>query len=385
LELDLLLRARVIKASIVIAFITGILLSPKLWISDGRFFPMLKPFEIIPSLTSPVDIILISLFVVLCFLWLFYENRIIGLMAIGSLAAMLLQDQMRWQPWVYLYFLLLIPFLLQSNNVTSRRLVLICLQWIVAGVYIWSGIHKWNINFLDGTFAHIIKSSGIGAEFQTWKKAGYIIPFIEVSTGLALITPKFRKAGIYIAIITHVVILLYLSSAALEPNSIVYPWNIAMIVLVYLLFWNTNDTLFVTFREIQVNFLLLIPVVMIWLFPLLNLFGYWDHYLSFSLYSSKPSRFYVAIEKGEIHKIDKRLKDYFADIQGLQGGQLIDVDKWAFSQLNVPFYPEMRLFKKLSTEFCDLGIDQDKLIFLELYHSNGTLYNKFTCQELQLK
>ena len=385
MELDLLLRARVIKASIVIAFITGILLSPNLWISDDRFFPMLKPFEIIPSLASPVDLILISLFVVLCFVWLFYENRIIGLMAIGSLGAMLLQDQMRWQPWVYLYFLLLIPFLLQSNNATNRRLVLICLQWIVAGVYIWSGIHKWNLNFVEGTFAHIIKSSGIGAEFQTWKKVGYMIPFIEVSTGLALITPKFRKAGIYIAIITHVVILLYLSSVALEPNSIVYPWNIAMIVLVYLLFWKTSDTLFVTFREIQVNFLLLIPVVMIWLFPLLNLFGYWDHYLSFSLYSSKPSRFYIAIEKGEIHKIDKRLKNYFADIQGLQGGQLIDVDKWAFSQLNVPFYPEMRLFKKLSTEFCRVGIDQDKLVFLELYYSNGTLYNKFTCQELQLK
>ena len=116
---------------------------------------------------------------------------------------------------------------------------------------------------------------------------------------------------------------------------------------------------------------------------MLNFFGYWDHYLSFSLYSNKPSKFYIAIEKGEIHKIDNRFGNHFANIQGLQGGQLIDVDKWAFSELNVPFYPEMSLFKKLSVKFCDVGIDEDKLVFLELFYTNSTLSNRFTCSEVQ--
>jgi hypothetical protein len=254
---------------------------------------------------------------------------------------------------------------------------------MIVGVYIWSGVHKWNLGFLDGTFAQMVKASGLNVDFQIWKKAGYIIPFLEVSIGVALLTRKLRKVGVYIAIITHIVILFYLSLFVLEHNSVVYPWNIAMIVFVYLLFWDTDENLAMTFREIRVNAFLLIPVALIWLFPVLNLVGYWDHYLSFSLYSSKPSKFYIAIEKDEIHKIDKRFAHYFADMKGLQGGQLIDVDKWAFSELNVPFYPEKRLFKKLSVNFCDLGIDEDKLVFLELFYTNSTLSNKFTCKELQ--
>jgi hypothetical protein len=371
------------KASIVIAFMVGIVLSPELWISDGRFFPTLKPFDVVPVLASPFDIILISLFAVLCFVWIFYENRIIGLIAIGCLTLILLQDQMRWQPWVYLYFLMLLPYLIESNNSANRKLIMICLQWIIVGVYIWSGVHKWNSGFLDVTFAQMVKASGISVDFHTWKKAGYIIPFLEVSIGLALLTPKFRKVGVCIAIVTHIVILFYLSPVVLEHNSVVYPWNIAMIVFVCLLFWNNTENLVMKFQEFRANVLLLIPVVLIWLFPLLNFFGYWDHYLSFSLYSNKPSKFYIAIEKGEIHKIDNRFENYFANIQGMQGGQLIDVDKWAFSELNVPFYPEMRSFKKLSRKFCVLGIDEDKLVFLELFYTNGTLSNKFTCKELQ--
>jgi uncharacterized membrane protein YphA (DoxX/SURF4 family) len=371
------------KASIVIAFIAGIILSPRLWINSERFFPVLKPIEIIPALTFPFDFILISLFVLSCIAWIFFENRIIGLIVIVCLTVILLQDQMRWQPWAYLYFLMLLPFLIQSNSVANRKLILICLQWIIAGVYIWSGIQKWNLNFLEGTFAHILNTSGVGGELESWKKAGYIIPLIEISTGLALIMPRFRKTGVLIAAITHVGILIYLSAFAPEHNWIVYPWNIAMIVFVCLLFWNNSDSLFVTFREIHTNLLLAVPVILIWLFPLLNFLGYWDHYLSFSLYSGKPSKFYIAIEKGEIHKIDKRFKNYFADIQGLQGGHLIDMDKWTFAYLNVPFYPESRLFKKISGEFCDLGIDHDKLVFLELFYSDGILYNKFTCEDMR--
>ena len=66
----------------------------------------------------------------------------------------------------------------------------------------------------------------------------------------------------------------------------------------------------------------------VWIFPILNLFGYWNHYLSFSLYSNKLSRFYIAVEESEIHKIDKRFNNYFAKIPGLQGGEIIEIDKW---------------------------------------------------------
>jgi hypothetical protein len=126
-----------------------------------------------------------------------------------------------------------------------------------------------------------------------------------------------------------------------------------------------------------------IPIALVWLFPILNLFGYWDHHLSFSLYSNKPSNFYIAIEESQVRKIDKRLKNYFVEIPGLQGGQIIEINKWTLFELNVPFYPQIRSFKKLSANFCSLDIDEEKLIFLELANVKGKhQYRRFTCKDL---
>ncbi|HYG17750.1 MAG TPA: MauE/DoxX family redox-associated membrane protein [Ohtaekwangia sp.] len=295
---------------------------------------------------------------------------------------MLTQDQMRWQPWIYLYSLLLVPYLLKVHQGIRERSLIVCLQLIVAGVYVWSGIHKLNVGFLDVTFAQMTRVLGVADPLRDWKEIGYAIPLIEMATGIGLLIPKFRASAVFAAVITHVLILLYLSPAGLDHNTAVYPWNAAMISFVILLFWGVKDSVKLPAREIRYDYPLMMPVVLVWIFPMLNCFGHWDHYPSFSLYSNRPSSFYIAIENGEINKIDKRFQRYFASIPGLQGGALIAMDKWSFAELNVPFYPETRAFKKISTEFCDLGIAPEKLVFLELYRSEGKVnFDRFTCAE----
>lgn len=376
-------RLNLVKASIFIAFIAGFLLSPHLWLNEGRLFPIIKLSESIPTLPAPFDIITLLLFIGLSITWIFNEKKWIGYLAIGTLLLILIQDQMRWQPWVYLYLLMLLPFLHHSQSGENKKAILICLQMVIAGLYIWSGVHKVNPNFLEATFGQLTKTFGIELS-QGWKKLGYALPLIEIGIGLFLLIPRFRRVGIYGAVAMHVIVLLFLSPVVWHHNSVVYPWNIAMILFVFLLFWNNTDNLFYSVREIRSHLLMIVAVTLVWIFPILNLFGYWDHYLSFSLYSDKAPLFYIAIEKNELHKIDRRFNNYFARLPGMEGGQLIDVHKWAFAELNVPFYPEERLFRKLSSQFCELGINDDKLIFLELYTANGkTDYRKFTCGELK--
>lgn len=378
------LKTSIIKALIVVAFLIGFLLSPQLWINK-RFFPIIQPVEWIPVLEAPFDFFLLFGFFGLSVLWIFCKRQIIGIAVLASLLAILIQDQMRWQPWVYLYLLMLVPYLTQSRRDENKRLILISLQLIVAGVYIWSGIHKMNTNFLNGTFALMIKASGVGSNFENWSVAGYAIPLLEFLTGLALLVPKFRKIGIYTALVIHAVILFYLSPFMLNHNSIVYPWNFAMMSFVLILFWGNKDNLLLSVLEIRSSVLVIPPVILVWLFPILNFSGYWDHNLSFSLYANKPAKFYIAIEDSETHKIDNRLENYFAKIPGLKGGQINEIDKWAYSELNVPFYPELRSFKKLSTPFCELGIDEDKVVFLALFHFNNQAnFSKFTCSDLKI-
>ncbi len=377
-------KLKLVKAIIALAFVAGILRSPHLWLNEGRFFPVIQLSYRISILPYPFDFLLLIFFIGFCFTWVFYAKKWIGIATLTSLLIILIQDQMRWQPWVYLYMLMLLPSLYQSHKEENERVILICLQLIVAGVYVWSGIQKLNSNFIDDTVSLIIKVSGIELANPNWKKLGYAIPCIEIFIGLALLIPKLRKIGIYGAASMHILVLFYLSPIVLHHNSVVYPWNVAMIIFVFLLFKNDDESFINSIHELRKHFLLFGTVALVWIFPVLNFFGCWDHYLSFSLYSGKPSRFYIAVEKTELQKIDKRLENYFVQIPGMQGGQLIDVDKWAFSELNVPFYPEVRSFKRLSGNFCELGIDGDKLIFLELYHSNAkTEYKTFTCGQLK--
>lgn len=378
------LRARLIKAVVIIAFTAGILLSPQLWINEGRLFPVLPLFDFLPILTFPLDSIALLIFCASSGAWIFYEKRVVGALAIGTLTVILLQDQMRWQPWVYLYLLMLLPFLLQSDSGDHEKTLLMVLQWIIAGVYVWSGINKLNPNFLDGTFYQLVHALGIEREFHTLKEVGYAIPIIELLTGFALLTRKFRKIGVYSAFAIHIFILLYLSLVVLNQNTIIYPWNVAMIFFVYILFLKGGEDDFrMAINELRSNIFLVAPIFLVWVLPFLNFFGYWDDYLSFSLYSNRPSRFYIAIQQKEIKMIDRQFENYFESIPGLRGGQLIAIDKWAFSELNVPFYPETRLFKKLSRKFCELGIPDDKLVFLELtYKKNAPQVKKFLCGDL---
>lgn len=377
-------RVNLIKAAIIIAFISGIFFSLPLWTNGNRFFPLVRPFEIIPLIEAPYDAILLSLFIGVSIIWIFYGKRTIGIPVFIFLTVILSQDQMRWQPWVYLYFLMLLPYLIVPFTREPEKSILISLKWIIAGVYVWSGIQKLNPAFIDGTIVQVIKVSGIKTDFGGVRNLGYTIPVIELSIGLGLLIVKFRRVALIAAITTHALILVYLIPYVLNQNTVVYPWNVAMIFFVSLLFWDTKEDHRLSVREISRTSLTTIPVVLVWVVPALNFFGLWDHYLSFSLYSNKPSTFYIAIEESEIQKVDKRFKNYFGGIPGLRGGQLIDINKWSYAELNVPFYPETKAFKKVSASFCELGIADDKLIFLELLHSKGQIrYNKFTCSELR--
>jgi uncharacterized membrane protein YphA (DoxX/SURF4 family) len=376
------LRSQLIKATIILAIACGIFLSPKLWITGGRNFPVIPPIDGTFILPTSWNLFLVISFIGLSLGWIFYEKRWIGIAAIGSILIVIVQDQMRWQPWVYLYLIMLFACLVQSDNADGSTSTIRCLQWIISGVYVWSGIQKINPNFLDGTFAQMIKSSGIDIEFERWRNTGYVIALIEILLGVALLIPKVRKSGIFAAVVAHIIILFHLGTAGEYNNSVVFPWNIAMVIFVVLLFWNDNQSVLPKAHELRSSIWLATPVLLVWVFPILNLFGYWDHYLSFSFYSNKPSHFFIAIEESQLQKIDKRFKNYFIDIQGLQGGKLIEVNKWTFSELNVPFYPERRVFRKLSADFCKLDIDEDKLVFLELITvDRKPFYSKFTCED----
>jgi hypothetical protein len=368
-----------VRKTITVFFLAGILMSFRLWTAD-RVFPLLPVSDVFLFVRYPFDYILAFLLIGGLCLGFFFEKKSITWITLAILMLLLLQDQNRLQAWVYLYALFLALFaLLQKNN---RETILLCARIIIIGIYIWTGIHKFNPAFIDVTWNSIlheflkIRNESFPVNPMPF---GYIVPLVEITSGLMLCFPKTRNAGVWMIITTHLFILVYLSPLGINTNSVVYPWNIAMMALVFVLFYRTKDKL-EFFQKSSAG--VYATMIVAWLLPLLNFFGLWDHYLSFSYYSSKQSMYYVAVADEELNKLDPSLKSYFIPSKRLTGGVVIDVNKWSLGELNVPFYPEKRTFKILARSFCNYGIDEESIYFLQLPppFKKGT-YIKYTCKD----
>ena len=70
--------------------------------------------------------------------------------------------------------------------------------------------------------------------------AGIVAPYLEMGLGLSLLFPRTRRVGVIGILVMHVLLLAMLGPWSLGWNSVVWPWNLAMVVLVPGLFWHLN-------------------------------------------------------------------------------------------------------------------------------------------------
>ena len=104
---------------------------------------------------------------------------------------------------------------------------------------------------------------------------------------------------------------------------------------------------------------------------MLNFFNYWDDYLSFSIFSGKTSSFYIEDRNDKL----KELHKYRVDKQVSQNStKVISLNEWSMDILNVPFYPEKRVFLDLIKNFKKNRDNQD-LNFIEIQYDNTILYH----------
>jgi uncharacterized membrane protein YphA (DoxX/SURF4 family) len=378
-------RLLLVRKAICLFLLIGIILSFRLWQAD-RFFPLTPFIEGLNESSTQLNSFLLIV-LALSLVSVVLTNKVIFLrIALCALIIILLQDQQRWQPWVYFYLLVLLPFAIDAYTKQPIS-ILVCIQIVIVGIYLWSGIHKFNSNFIDLTFTNIltnffqIKNERI---ISVARYGGYLVSILEVLIAVALTIPKFRTVGVILVISLHTFILVYLSPLGVDDNSIVYPWNIAMMLLTVLLFYKQkNDVTAIIQGTIQMKLLSAALMVLVLILPFLNFANKWDSYLSFSLYSDKISLHYVAIEKTQLDKIDVRLHKYFVNINGLSGGEIIDINKWSTGELNVPFYPETRVFRDVCKSFCKLGIEPGKIYFLEFQQPlRNQKFQRYTCDDL---
>jgi len=262
--------------------------------------------------------------------------RVRALTTVFALLAVVysLFDQQRWQPWFYQYVVMLVA--IAFGKVDACR-------FIVASIYFWSGVQKLNPGFTEHTFQWMMEPFG-----GSWPVGvAYSAAITESAIGIGLMIAPLRNLAVLLAIAMHGFILASIGPWGHNHNRVVWPWNLAMAALVFLLFWRNSD--------IQARKIVRCSYIVVALFgvmPVLSLIGLWDSYLSFSLYSGNQNRATIYMDDTVAGKLPAAVQEVVSVYDSSFPVDALNLEDWSYDELNVPPYAELRVIRNVGRQVC---------------------------------
>lgn len=358
-------RLRCLRVVVVGALVCGILFSPRLWFSMERSFPRAPVIESMPAFISSHDYFLsILLLIVLALAIVSRRSRRYLAMSVALIVFLVLLDQTRLQPWVYQYSIMLTMLACAPPgelHTEAVRPVLAANQLVVASLYFWSGVQKLSWSFGHEVIPGLLESAGIHLPISYLTPVAIAIAVCESLIGLGLLLPRTRRATAWLALFIHLsVLLLFIATGR---NSVVWPWNVGMMAMIVLLFRHRDESpVEYVFRNVRtsslVDHLPKAALVVCGLLPALSFAGWWDLYLSASLYSGRTP---IAVMHLDESVPDQLSTNARAQIFSTSRGELmLPFHEWSLSELNVPPYPEVRVYRQIASQLCVLAADQQQ-------------------------
>jgi len=368
-----------LRATLLLASLLGLIASAPVW-SNTRTFPLLSICSWFPVLPSPLDQLLYAfmLLSLVTALW-FYRTSIIAFLVCSLYAYC--SDQNRGQPWLYMYWFLLLLSLFPVQVALAAGRV------SIAVVYLWGGIQKLNPRFFTVTPEWFVAPAADRWHLpmmavDALKLSVKAAPFIEIAIAILLWFPKLRRTAFGLTIVTHGFALLFLGPWGHNYNWVVWPWNLAMIALVLVLFSRGNlvssggsalivaatkprhaepnpptraepaTTLQETARALLKSKTASALVVLYGILPVLSYSGRWDSYFSFSLYSENLAVANIFCTERFKTNLPPRLQKYAEPFNQVydpihQGPSTFSFTAWAYEELHVPAISEPRNFQNV--------------------------------------
>lgn len=339
-----------------------LLLSSKVWMTE-RNFPIIPLFEGIPSMPPPLDYILYSVLIVLAIYQIIYlENRNTKIALVALFAFLMAGDQMRWQPYNMHYLLMLIGLLFYPGNVD--RLIAVFRLMIVT-FYLWSGIQELNTVFYESIFPWM--AGPLAEKFPSAMEeyvlgAGYVFPWLNLATGVALLFPVTRNYAVYTGIGIQLFLFYALSPMGNDWNAAILPYNAALAAFTYVLFYDAQlDIKSVFWNKFPYHIAVLVIYSII---PVLSFFGLYDRMQSFNAYSGKAyyAKIYVTEQLAE--RLPDGIKRYV--FRPPVSKPFIETTYWSMDALKVSPYSEKRIYKSLHNYICRFA-EGDCPAELEIY------------------
>jgi uncharacterized membrane protein YphA (DoxX/SURF4 family) len=338
-------RVRWLRFALCGAMFSGMLCCLSLWVSTREYplVPILPHWLILPAGCGPwlLGITLASLAGAA---WFFRPAILFFLIATLYLYGC---DQNREQPWVYMYWvMLLLNFLPEPVALAACRLAL-------SIIYLWAGIQKLNGSFfgqLPAWFVQPATNWGLPHSIvECLKFCVVITPFLEIFIAIGLWFRKVRWFAMAIAVILHIAALLFLGPIGHNVNRVIWPWNIAMVALIVVLFATKEPVSFGhALRELRRSLYGSLVIGLYGLLPIFSFFGLWDSYLSFALYSYNVANAEIYVSPSFVGHLPPELRAYVYPVKNynpaLQLPYMFEYSMWAEANIGVPQVPEPRAY-----------------------------------------
>ncbi len=248
---------------------------------------------------------------------------------------------------------------------------------IVGGIYFWSGIQKLNLRFFTEIFPWFTESL-----WQPFGDTGVylvifivlialFVPFIEALIAIGFFVRRFRSLAITGSILMFITVMIGVGPFGNNWNISVWPWNIAMLGMVFILFssFKLNFTEFVS--RLRKNKLAWIVIFIFWVVPAGNFVGITDNYLSWSLYSGTVPEASILGNQFFLTSLSPLAKD----------DELL-FKHWTTDELNLVPYPENRVFIDIFEQLCNRYNPQPITLIIKSYSvRNIESVRSYECNE----
>jgi hypothetical protein len=282
-----------------------------------------------------------------------------------------LWDQTRWQPWFYqsLFMFAALACGAAPDNAELNEASLNACRLIIACTYFWSGLQKLNWNFAHDAFPwlmapllkHLPESCHQFIGGSAWAAA-----ITECAIGLGLLVWPLRPLAVIGALGMHLLILYCMGPLGRGWNTVVWPWNVAMVVFVVILFSRTRQLMPWHILWPRRFLFARLVLLLFGILPLLNFFDCWDSYLSAALYSGNTPEARIFISEDVLDRLPNDVK-YHVWLGGNTPDDMdpecpyeVDIGGWSMAELNVPSYPEERIYRGLARRLAQLPASETR-------------------------
>lgn len=379
-------RIEILKYVIVLEMFSGVLMSINLW-TNIRSFPVVPVVENLDFINN-FQLILWPLLLI-SLLGVLISNKLLYVL-IPTLFIYILGDQIRLQPWVYQYLIMFsilffYTYLRKSKELKNENQykILTLFRIILGGIYFFSGLQKLNSNFIFEVFPWMIGPITNIIPFNLsnlWLVFGFIVPFVEMFIGINLFSNKNRKLALSLAVLMHIFILVVLGPLGHSWNSVVWSWNISMIFLCLLLFYKVSNFSFLDVKNVFKDHFAKIIIILFLIMPFLSFLNLWDSYLSSSLYSGNTYQGEIYISRQVKENLPKDIGKYTTTFKDNEFQ--LNINIWSFGELNVPVYPEIRVYKKILRDICLFSLDKNDMTLIVKDKELNSKSYIYTCSSI---